>query len=153
MKPTQQEIIELARESRLMSHIPFPSDSLVDDALNRFTTLLLERFGAGGGEPTGYLVGHSGEYHYFRHKADAEREKTEQERCSGESCGDVEPVFRHPSPTDLRAEYLRGLEDAAKVADDDDHIVDGRGYYDQLGDAKLTASNIREAIRALKGKQ
>lgn len=35
----------------------------------------------------------------------------------------------------------------AKVADDSDHVVDGRGYYDQLGDANATARNIAAAIR------
>jgi hypothetical protein len=39
-------------------------------------------------------------------------------------------------------------EECAKVADDSDHVVDGRGYYDQLGDANATARNIATAIRA-----
>lgn len=50
------------------------------------------------------------------------------------------------------AELVRdeALEEAAKVAEDDDHIVDVPGYYAQLGDAKLTAHNIATAIRGLK---
>lgn len=49
------------------------------------------------------------------------------------------------------AELVRAdaLEEAAKVAEDDDHIVDVPGYYAQLGDAKLTAHNIVTAIREL----
>jgi hypothetical protein len=38
-------------------------------------------------------------------------------------------------------------EACAKVAEDSDHIVDGRGYHDQLGDANATARNIAAAIR------
>jgi hypothetical protein len=33
------------------------------------------------------------------------------------------------------------------IADDCDHRVDGSGYYDQLGDARATQSNIVDAIR------
>ena len=43
-------------------------------------------------------------------------------------------------------------EACAKVAEDEDFRVDGRGYYDQLGDARATANNIANAIRA-RGKQ
>jgi len=39
-------------------------------------------------------------------------------------------------------------EACAKVAEDSDHVVDGRTYYDQLGDANATARNIVAAIRA-----
>jgi hypothetical protein len=39
-------------------------------------------------------------------------------------------------------------EACVKLADDSDHVVDGRGYYDQLGDANATARNIAAAIRA-----
>ena len=39
-------------------------------------------------------------------------------------------------------------EACAKVAEDSDHVVSGRGYYDQLGDADATARNIAAAIRA-----
>ena len=39
-------------------------------------------------------------------------------------------------------------EACAKVAEDSDHVVAGRGYYDQLGDADATARNITAAIRA-----
>jgi hypothetical protein len=39
-------------------------------------------------------------------------------------------------------------EACAKVAEDSDHVVLGRGYYDQLGDADATVRNIVAAIRA-----
>lgn len=39
-------------------------------------------------------------------------------------------------------------EACAEIAEDEDHRVEGRGYYDQLGDARLTAANIAQAIRA-----
>jgi hypothetical protein len=39
-------------------------------------------------------------------------------------------------------------EACAKVAEDSDHVVGGRGYHDQLGDADATARNIAAAIRA-----
>jgi hypothetical protein len=35
----------------------------------------------------------------------------------------------------------------ALVAEDSDHVVGGRGYYDQLGDADATVRNIAAAIR------
>jgi hypothetical protein len=38
-------------------------------------------------------------------------------------------------------------EACAKVAEDSDHVVSGRGYYDQLGDADATVRNIVAAIR------
>ncbi len=42
----------------------------------------------------------------------------------------------------------RERELCALVADDSEHIEEGRGYYDQLGDANATARNIAAAIRA-----
>lgn len=39
-------------------------------------------------------------------------------------------------------------EACAQIAADSDHIEDGRGYRDQLGDAAGTARNIEAAIRA-----
>ena len=39
-------------------------------------------------------------------------------------------------------------ESCAKVAEDGDCVVDGEGYYDQLGDANKTAWNIAKVIRA-----
>lgn len=44
--------------------------------------------------------------------------------------------------------YVIAAEECAKVAEDEDHQVDGRGYYDQLGDSKGTQKNIVAAIRA-----
>ena len=48
------------------------------------------------------------------------------------------------------AELVRAdeREACAKVAEDSDHVVGGRGYYDQLGDADATVRNIVAAIRA-----
>lgn len=39
-------------------------------------------------------------------------------------------------------------EECAKEAEDEDHQVDGHGYYAQLGDSKGTQKNIVAAIRA-----
>jgi hypothetical protein len=39
-------------------------------------------------------------------------------------------------------------EQCALVAEDSDHVVGGRGYYDQLGNADATVRNIAAAIRA-----
>ena len=39
-------------------------------------------------------------------------------------------------------------EACAKVAEDDDHRVEGRGYYMQGGDARETMRNIAVSIRA-----
>ena len=39
-------------------------------------------------------------------------------------------------------------EACALVSEDSDHVVLGRGYYDQLGDADATVRNIAAAIRA-----
>lgn len=53
------------------------------------------------------------------------------------------------------AELVRAEENeaCAKVAEDSDHVVGGRGYYDQLGDADATVRNIVAAIRARSGEQ
>jgi hypothetical protein len=39
-------------------------------------------------------------------------------------------------------------EACARIAEDEDHRVEGRGHYDQLGDANATQHNIVKAIRA-----
>ena len=145
MKPTHEQVIELARESRLMSHIPFPSDSLVAVALSRFADLLLERFGAGSGEPVAYVCPTS------HVTADGSMEDGPDYLEWADEASDYEkrvgtPLYTHPSPTDLRAEYERGLEDAAKVADTN-------ATDEPYGHAKFRCVNIAEAIRALKGKQ
>jgi hypothetical protein len=45
--------------------------------------------------------------------------------------------------------YVQAEREAcAKVAEDSDHVVNGRGYYDQLGNADATVKNIAAAIRA-----
>ena len=49
----------------------------------------------------------------------------------------------------VRADAIATEREAcAKVAEDSDHVVGGRGYYDQLGDADATVRNIVAAIRA-----
>jgi hypothetical protein len=48
----------------------------------------------------------------------------------------------------VKAMILAEREACAKVAEDSDHVVSGRGYYDQLGDADATVRNIVTAIRA-----
>jgi hypothetical protein len=48
----------------------------------------------------------------------------------------------------LEAGILAEREACAKVAEDSDHVVSGRGYYDQLGNADATVRNIVAAIRA-----
>lgn len=158
MKPTQQEIIWVALRAGLDlqvadQHCREPYWTATMPELQKLVELALERFGAGGGEPV--ALDHiacicDGELRYMSGR---KAPTHDCELYAMPDCKAAPTLYTHPSPTDLRAEYLRGLEDAAKVADDDDHVVDGRGYYDQLGDAKLTAANIREAIRALKGKQ
>jgi hypothetical protein len=47
-----------------------------------------------------------------------------------------------------KQEILAEREACAKVAEDSDHVVSGRGYYDQLGNADATVKNIAAAIRA-----
>lgn len=144
MKPTQQEIIDLARESRLMSHIPFPSDSLVVDALNRFASLLLERFGAGagGGEPVAW----------------AESDEDGEIVWNKESCFSDDPdwldnpmpLYTHPSPTDLRAAYYEGFMASGEGWNGEYPFRDGGkdprldGFWCQTRD---------NAIEALKGRQ
>lgn len=44
------------------------------------------------------------------------------------------------------------LESAAVEAEDADNIVDGKGYYQQGGDANATAVKIAAAIRSMKEK-
>jgi hypothetical protein len=46
-----------------------------------------------------------------------------------------------------KQEILAEREACTKVAEDSDHVVGGRGYHDQLGDADATARNIAAAIR------
>jgi hypothetical protein len=48
----------------------------------------------------------------------------------------------------LEQERADEREACVKVAEDSDHVVLGRGYYDQLGDADATVRNIVAAIRA-----
>jgi hypothetical protein len=48
----------------------------------------------------------------------------------------------------FEAGRLAEREACALVAEDSDHVVSGRGYYDQLGNADATVKNIAAAIRA-----
>jgi hypothetical protein len=55
----------------------------------------------------------------------------------------------HASTRDaIRWAMNQEREACAKEAEDSDHVVLGRGYHDQLGDADATARNIAVAIRA-----
>ena len=130
MKPTQQEIIELAREAGVLSCGHKTYTKACADA-ERLVHLALERFGAGGGEPVA-TIGANFQLLWSR-----------VDWSDGLNVGDM--LYTHPSPTDLRAEYLRGLEDAKKVALDADHM----GSVN----LKLMKNRIGNAIEALKGKQ
>lgn len=125
MKPTQQEIIDLAREAGIVF------DERAMPYYERLVHLALERFGAGGGEPVAWIDG-----------TDLELMRKDGRGCiawgAQKHSNATTPLYTHPSPTDLRAEYLRGLEDAKKEVEQ--FNVDGVGA-------------IVDAIEALKGKQ
>ena len=61
------------------------------------------------------------------------------------SCG---PTCKRYACVAMREAVEAEREACAKVAEDSDHVVGGRGYYDQLGDADATVRNIVAAIRA-----
>lgn len=148
MKPTQQEIIELAREQGLYLdgiNTQSPLYVLKQEELVSLVHLALERFGAGGGEPVAWL--HKGGHVQVRaHYLSTEAIK------SYSTNGQWQPLYLHPSPTDLRAEYLRGLEEGfkegwiecSKWAQRDDLIAD-------IGSPSYEA--CVSAAKALKGKQ
>ena len=118
MKPTQQEIIELAREVGVVF------DERAMPYYERLVHLALERFGAGGGGPARGVVIRDGLPTLL-----SDRDiKTSDTR-----------LYTHPSPTDLRAEYLRGLDDAKTVCEQE-RIVKGGEVF-------------AAKIEALKGKQ
>lgn len=48
----------------------------------------------------------------------------------------------------LNAAIAKEREACAILATDEACIVEGSGYYDQLGDARATAENIADSIRA-----
>jgi len=55
----------------------------------------------------------------------------------------------HASTRDaIRWAMNQEREACAKEAEDYDHVVGGRGYYDPFGDADATVRNIVAAIRA-----
>lgn len=133
MKPTQQEIIDVAREAGIVF------DERAMPYYERLVHLALERFGAGGGEPVAYMCPTS------RAMAGWSMEDGPDYLEWADEASDYEkrvgkPLYTHPSPTDLRAEYLRGLEDAWKVCDER-----ANGVND--------AQECADAIEALKGKQ
>lgn len=140
MKPTQQEIIDVARDAGIVF------DERAMPYYERFSTLLLERFGAGGGEPVAWPAG-SAQLHISLLNMGKAMAK-ERSREIGDAWNQLADLLAllaksrdtHPSPADLRAEYLRGLEDAAKLAD-------------EVSRRCLHPDEIAEAIRELKGKQ
>lgn len=72
-------------------------------------------------------------------------------RCNIEDVLFQERTEAQPSAqADVAAVRDALIEQCAVIAEDEDHRVDARGLYDQLGDARGTSSNIAEAIRALK---
>ena len=119
MKPTQQEIIDVAREAGIVF------DERAMPYYERLVHLALERFGAGGGEPVAYVEHH----------------KAGDNLVWDNPGGKYSPLFTHPSPTELRAEYLRGLDDAKKVCLEQEELRDH------------TPLDCAEAIEALKDKQ
>lgn len=127
MKPTQQEIIELARDAGIVF------DERAMPYYERLVHLALERFGAGGGEPVAVVS--IGKYPWNKGLAVVDLERPLRVGTK---------LYTHPSPTALRAEYERGLEDAAKVCDE----YSGNWYAYRKGAEQCAAS-----IRALKGKQ
>ncbi len=95
---------------------------------------LLERFGAGGGEPVAFIQ-------VDRH-GEEELLWTKDDELEGVLYG-YTPLYTHPSPTDLRAEYERGLEDAEKVCE---------AEWSNVAE-KMYGKECAAAIRALKSKQ
>ena len=149
MKPTQQEIIELAREAGANIYtsaiVPnsIPEISFVPLKLERFATLLLERFGAGSGEPVAKCVQCKKEYRHGKTGVGCPK-------CApGTSVPEsefAEPITSHLSPDSLRAEYERGLDDAAKAFASE---ADTWKAWAQAGAAKRKGL---KAIEALKGR-
>lgn len=131
MKPTQQDLIRLARLAGFHVGDQFIAGASEDD-LERFAAMLLERFGAGGGEPVMVVEVEGGCWN-----------TTKSLNFFGIPDGTYS-LYTHPSPTDLKAEYERGLEDALSAA------VDAVAF---TGGAVDTEAHVRFAIEALKGKQ
>lgn len=154
MKPTQQEIIDLAREA---GH-PDAILEFAPAAIERLVHLALERFGAGGGEPVAWPAG-SAQLHISLLNMGKAMAK-ERSREIGDAWNQLADLLAllaksrdiHPSPADLRDEYLRGLEEGfkegwiecSKWAQRDDLIAD-------IGSPSYEA--CVSAVKALKGKQ
>ena len=130
MKPTQQEIIDLAHEASGHTY-PEWLHGVPIFALERLVHLALDRFGAGGGEPV----------YAFRRKGQGSFCTCDESRYLelSEKPNLFEVEIFYPSPTDLRAEYLRGLEDAAE--------------WVEKQHTWITSAAASAGIRALKGKQ
>lgn len=157
MKPTQQEIIELAREAGIRTY-PDWLHGIPVFSLVKLVDLVLERFGAGGGEPFGYFCDwgdHDGIQRiamYYGEPGSATFDDWNEFPKVHKNL----PLYTHPSPTDLRAEYLRGLEDAAKVCDEVSLQANAAwklAYRPQDQGRETGADECADAIRALKGKQ
>ena len=144
MKPTQQEIIELAREAGVDTY-PEWLHGIPTVALERLVHLALERFGAGGGEPFAKVESALAYCTGFHARL-----------IPGSRMPKVGTVlYTHPSPTDLRAEYLRGLEDAKKACESwaNQHSSASGGCTHVDCDFMAAALDCAEAIEALKGNQ
>ena len=161
MKPTQQEIIEFAKQAKLgtaLSHGGGDLRIFIEGAdwheeLLRFAELLLERFGAGGGEPVAYVCptshvtadGSMEDGPDYLEWADEARDYEKRVGC---------PLYTHPSPTGLRAEYLRGLEDAIGIIEGHRIPVGNSAAGEMACEWTYDALHtIRDEIRALKDKQ
>lgn len=143
MKPTQQEIIDVAREVGFVVH---RGEQTFLGMIERLVHLALERFGAGGGEPVAFMV-------ETESAAMTWPAKDYDEALTYCAFGELPiKLYTHPSPTDLRAEYVRGLAEGfkegwiecSKWAQRDDLIadIDSPSYEACVS-----------AVKALKGKQ
>jgi hypothetical protein len=72
-------------------------------------------------------------------------DEAEKYKWDVHSCG---PTCTKVGCVAVRKAVEAEREACAKVAEDDDHFVSGRGYHDQLGNADETVRNIAAAIRA-----
>lgn len=139
MKPTRQAIIEMARKAGAPDWWigvgpGGETDGNATVWLTKFASEALDRFGASGGKPVAFRIPEPdipGKHHYY-------------DVCEvREIPTNVQLLYTHPSPADLRAEYLRGLEDAKAACQHEAY---------KLGN-ELMVAHCADAIEALKGNQ
>lgn len=102
---------------------------------------------AGLGNVLGIIEG--GALHRFAALIAAAKNAEHAEKLKNDihSCG---PTCTRYACVAVREAVEAEREACAEVAEDSDHVVAGKGYYDQLGDANATVRNIAAAIRARK---